>query len=189
MVEDTLLPSLITSPPLLREHRLYQADFLLRQYEFTPDEILSEENHNFNPFLDPKCNWALHNMHLFPVDVNTASLRRLLRVPGIGPTSARRIVTARKTGKLGMPELKRIGVVLKRAQYFICTRDCPTGLSLPAESAVRALIDPGIYSAGVEQLSLFGPQGSGGPALPARAELVSIGEAAEEAVRSLVKAV
>ncbi|NLW78578.1 MAG: putative DNA modification/repair radical SAM protein [Ruminococcaceae bacterium] len=188
VVEDSLLPSVETKPPLLREHRLYQADFLLRQYRFVADEILSEEAPNFNPYLDPKCNWAIHNMHLFPVDVNTASQATLLRVPGIGPLSAKRIVAARKTGRLGMPELKKIGVVLKRAQYFITTADNPTGLHTGREATVRALIDPGVYSAGMEQLSLFGPPGMGLPALPGPGDVATVAQAAEEVVACLAKA-
>lgn len=186
VVEDTLLPSVETKPPLLREHRLYQADFLMRQYEFAADEILSEATPNFNPFLDPKCNWAIHNMHLFPVDVNTASRETLLRVPGIGPTSVRRIVVARRHGRLGLVELKKIGVVLKRAQYFIITADNPSGLSCNRETTVRALIDPGVYSAGVEQLSMFGPSGM---VLPAADDVKTITEAAQEAVKCLMKAI
>ena len=152
---SSLLPAVNTPPPLLREHRLYQADFLMRQYEFTSDEILNEENPNFNPFLDPKCNWAVNNMHLFPVDVNKAPLRELLRVPGIGPTSARRIVKARREGKLGLDELKRMGAVLKRAKYFIITKDDPTGPKFTKELTARALIDPKAFTYGAEQLSLF----------------------------------
>lgn len=182
VVEDTLLPSVDTKPPLLREHRLYQADFLLRQYRFNASEILSDETPNFNPYLDPKCNWAVHNMHRFPVDVNTATHAELLRVPGIGPTSAKRIVAARRAGRLGMPELKRIGVVLKRAQYFIITADNPTGMRTGKETTIRALIDPKVYSAGVEQLSLFGPQGPAGVALPGPADVKDAAEAAEEAI-------
>ncbi|MDL2294778.1 putative DNA modification/repair radical SAM protein, partial [Ruminococcaceae bacterium OttesenSCG-928-D13] len=102
VVEDSLLPSVDTKPPLLREHRLYQADFLMRKYRFAADEILSEQTPNFNPYLDPKCNWAVHNMHYFPVDVNTADQEMLLRVPGIGPTSAERIVIARRSTRLDM---------------------------------------------------------------------------------------
>ncbi len=187
VVEDTLLPSVETKPPLLREHRLYQADWLLRKYQFEADEILSEETPNFNPYLDPKCNWAIHNMHRFPVDVNTASQEELLRVPGIGPTSARRIVVARKNGRLGMAELKRIGVVLKRAQYFIIASDKPFGTHGTRETTVRALIDPSVYSMGVEQLSLFGAPDVG-PALPRSEDVLSIAEAAEEAVLCLAKA-
>ena len=142
--------------PMLREHRLYQADWLMRMYEFNADEILSEQTPDLNPYLDPKCNWAINNMHYFPVDVNKADLNILLRVPGIGPKSARRIIVARRNGSLGMDELKRIGVVLKRAQYFIITRDKPAGLRINRETTTRALIDPGVFSFGVEQLSFFG---------------------------------
>lgn len=119
MNNDKLLPSLDIKPPLLREHRLYQADWLLRFYGFRAEEILSEQDNMFNPLLDPKCNWALNNMHIFPVEINTAPYELLLRVPGIGVTSARRIVAARKMAYLDFDALKKIGVVLKRAQYFI----------------------------------------------------------------------
>mgnify|MGYP002409078743 CR=1 FL=1 len=182
-VSDALLPATDTKPPLLREHRLYQADWLMRRYHFSADEILSDEAPNFNPYLDPKCNWAIHNMHRFPIDVNRAPVEELLRVPGIGPLGAQRIVTARRGGALGLAELKRIGVVLKRAQYFILTRDNPTGYRLKKETAVRALVDPGVFSHGVEQLSLFG---SGGVPLPGPADVKSMAEAAEEAVKCLV---
>lgn len=177
--EHSLLPSIDTKPPLLREHRLYQADWLMRQYGFEAHEILSPETPNFNPYMDPKCNWAINNMHRFPVDVNTASRQELLRVPGIGPTSARRIVVARRNGRLGMAELKRIGVVLKRAQYFISASDWPLPLSAGAsrETAVRALIDPKVYSFGTEQLSMF-DDSSGVNALP-------VAEAVEEKVLCL----
>ena len=155
VAEDTLLPALSTPPPLLREHRLYQADFLMRKYGFRSDEILSEETPNFNPFFDPKCNWAINNMHFFPVDVNKAPKRDLLRVPGIGPTSAQRILTARRESRLGLGELKRIGVVLKRARFFIITKDDRTVSTPNKELTVRALIDPKVYAFGMEQLSLF----------------------------------
>lgn len=154
-VADKLLPALDTKPPLLREHRLYQADWLMRKYHFHVDEILSEANPNFNPYLDPKCNWAVNNFHLFPVNIATADYQTLLRVPGIGPTSALRIIKARRHHKLGMPELKRMGVVLKRAQYFITTADQPTGVKSSRYLTARALMDPHSFSLGVEQLSLF----------------------------------
>ena len=157
VAEYDTLPAIDTKPPLLREHRLYQADFLMRQYHFDADEILSEEAPSFNPYLDPKCNWAVHNMWFFPVDVNAAAKEDLLRVPGIGPLGASRIVAARRTGRLGMAELKKIGVVLKRAQYFILTADFPAGLRFSKETTLRALIDPGAYTLGREQLSLFEP--------------------------------
>jgi len=154
-VSDKMLPAIDTKPPLLREHRLYQADWLMRQYSFAADEILSDADPNFNPFMDPKCNWAVNNLHLFPVDINKASLETLLRVPGIGPTSAKRIVTARKHSRLGLAELKRIGVVLKRAKYFILTVDEPLGQSFSKHTTAKALIDPNSFTLGVEQLSLF----------------------------------
>lgn len=108
-----------TSPPLLREHRLYQADWLLRFYGFTADEIISEDKPFLDPLLDPKCNWAMNNLQLFPVEVNSASYEMLLRVPGIGVKSARRICMARRGNALDFDALKRLGVVLKRAAYFI----------------------------------------------------------------------
>lgn len=184
-VEDTLLPSVDTKPPLLREHRLYQADFLLRQYGFVADEILSAETPDFNPYLDPKCNWAINNMHEFPVDVNTAPREMLLRVPGIGPTSVKRIVIARRHGRLGMTELKRIGVVLKRAQYFIRASDWTIGERLGKESTVRALIDPKVYSCGMEQLSMFG---GASRLLPGQGDAPDVTQAVEEAVLCLTAA-
>lgn len=117
--EDRDLPSLDTRPPLLREHRLYQADFLLRYYGFQAGELLSREKPNFNELLDPKCDWALRHLDLFPVEINTASYEEILRVPGIGPKSAGRIVKARRFGSLDFNNLKKMGVVLKRAHYFI----------------------------------------------------------------------
>ena len=117
--QDKQLPATLDGPPLLREHRLYQADWLLRFYEFEAKELLSEKNPNFNIYFDPKCDWALRHLECFPVEVNTADYHTLLRVPGIGNRSAQRIVKARKTGTLDFSDLKRIGVVLKRAIYFI----------------------------------------------------------------------
>ena len=117
--EDSLLPDLPGGPPLLREHRLYQADWLMRYYGFAAGELLTEKRPNFNAVLDPKCDWAVHHMELFPVEVLQADYFLLLRVPGIGPKSAKRIVEARRSGSLSFEDLKKIGVVLKRAQYFI----------------------------------------------------------------------
>ena len=160
VVESSLLPSLDTKPPLLREHRLYQADWLLRFYGFEAREILDEENPNFNPFLDPKCNWAIHHMEHFPVEVNTASYETLLRVPGIGVRSAKRIVAARRTGSLDLAALKKIGVVLKRAQYFItCRGKLPDAARLRSDNMIRAVLsDKAAAMLGLpqgEQLSLF----------------------------------
>lgn len=117
--DDSSLPVLAGGPPLLREHRLYQADWLLRYYGFTSGELLTESRPNFNVFLDPKCDWALRNLEQFPVEVNRADYFTLLRVPGIGVKSAKRIVKAREFGMLRFEDLKKIGVVLKRALYFI----------------------------------------------------------------------
>ncbi len=117
--EDKELPALPGGPPLLREHRLYQADWLLRFYGFSAGELLSEERPNFNILLDPKADWALRHLELFPVEVNRADYRMLLRIPGIGVKSAQRIVRARRSGALRFEDLKKIGVVLKRALYFI----------------------------------------------------------------------
>ena len=108
-----------TAPPLLREHRLYQADWLLRFYGFKAEEILTEDKPFLDPLLDPKCNWAMNNLQLFPVEVNTAPYEMLLRVPGIGVKSARRIMLARRGGSLDFEALKRLGTVMKRAAYFI----------------------------------------------------------------------
>ena len=116
---NSMLPALPGGPPLLREHRLYQADWLLRYYHFQVSELLSEDRPDFNIFLDPKCDWALHHLEYFPVEINQASYQTLLRVPGIGYKSAERIVKARKRNQLSFDDLKKIGVVLKRALYFI----------------------------------------------------------------------
>lgn len=117
--EDKELPALPGGPPLLREHRLYQADWLLRFYGFKANELLSEERPNFNILLDPKADWALRHLELFPVEVNRADYQTLLRIPGIGVKSAQRIIRARRSGSLHFEDLKKIGVVLKRALYFI----------------------------------------------------------------------
>lgn len=118
--EDNLLP-VVPEPTFLREHRLYQADWLLRFYDFKASELLSV-NQNFNLALDPKANYALNNMNLFPVNIQTASYKLLLRVPGIGVRSAKRIVEARRFTNLRFEDLVKIGVVMKRAKYFIICR-------------------------------------------------------------------
>lgn len=116
--EDSNLPTL-DKPPLLRENRIYQADWLLRFYGFKADELLNEKNPNFNTLLDPKCEWALRNLNIFPLEINKADYYTLLRVPGIGVVSAKRIISARKYCNLQFEHLKKLGVVLKRARYFI----------------------------------------------------------------------
>ena len=117
--EDKDLPALPGGPPLLREHRLYQADWLLRFYDFTVDELLTEERPDFNMMIDPKADWAVRHLELFPVEINRADYHLLLRIPGIGVKSAQRIINARRFGRLNFEDLKKIGVVLKRALYFI----------------------------------------------------------------------
>lgn len=117
--DDGNLPAVGTKPPLLREHRLYQADWLLRFYGFEAEELLTETKPNFNVYLDPKCEWALRHLEYFPIEVNRATYQMLLRVPGIGVKSARRIIGARRSTALNFSDLKKIGVVLKRAHYFI----------------------------------------------------------------------
>lgn len=112
------LPALNT-PPLLREHRLYQADWLLRFYGFSAEELLNENNPNFNTHLDPKTDWALRNINKFPIEINKASTRELMKIPGIGVRSVRKIASARRVRSLDFNDLKKLGVVLKRAQYFI----------------------------------------------------------------------
>lgn len=117
--EDSRLPAVGTLPPLLREHRLYQADWLIRFYGFKAAELLSKRQPNFNLLLDPKCDWAVRHLEAFPVEVMTADYYQLLRVPGLGVNSARRICRARRYGGLRFEDLKKMGVVLKRAMYFI----------------------------------------------------------------------
>lgn len=159
VVSSPELPSLHTEPPLLREHRLYQADWLLRFYGFTVDELLDEQHQNFNPYVDPKCNWALNHMEMFPVEVNKAPLETLLRVPGIGVTSAKRIVTARRVSSIDFNGLKKIGVVLKRAQYFItCKGKMAEGLYISPDAVLRSLISDRcqqLLPQQNEQISLF----------------------------------
>jgi len=115
---DSRLPA-ISAPPLRREHRLYQADWLMRFYGFRSNEIVNEENPNLDLELDPKVTWALRNPHLFPVDVNTADPLMLLRIPGVGTKSVQLILMARKHNRLNSSHLKKMGVVMKRAQFFI----------------------------------------------------------------------
>ena len=162
VVSDRALPALDTPPPLLREHRLYQADWLLRFYGFSAGEILDDEHPDFNPLLDPKCNWAVNHMEHFPVEINAAPYEMLLRVPGIGVKSAMRIRSARRQGKLDFDGLKKLGVVLKRAKYFIV---CNGKSASPLPTDNPAVIAGAISERGLgqrridppEQLSFFAP--------------------------------
>lgn len=141
VAENSVLPEVSTKPPLLREHRLYQADWLLRFYGFKANEILDKDHQSFNPYIDPKCNWAINHMDIFPMEVNRAHYMDLMRVPGIGVTSAKRIVTARRTSRLDFQHLKKMGVVIKRAQYFItCSGKIAEGLKITEDSVLRSLM-------------------------------------------------
>mgnify|MGYP000305953360 CR=1 FL=1 len=164
VVEHALLPAKDTKPPLLREHRLYQADWLLRFYHFRAEELLDEGRPDFDLRLDPKCGWALRHLDQFPVEVQRADYEALLRVPGIGVTSAKRILTARRAGPLSFSGLKKLGVVLKRAQYFItCSGRMLEGLRVREEgilSHLAALDRPALAQVQPEQLSLFGEEGA-----------------------------
>ena len=161
--EDKALPARTDDgPPLLREHRLYQADWLLRYYHFQADELLSEKEPNFNVLFDPKCNWALKHLEYFPVEINRADYEMLLRVPGLGYKSASRIVKARRLGMLDFADLKKLGVVLKRAVYFItCNGKTMYPLRIEEESIARNLLDSRVKlpqevrNLGYRQLSLF----------------------------------
>lgn len=159
--EDSNLPMLPGGPPLLREHRLYQADWLLRYYHFHVDELLSETRPDFNIYLDPKCDWAVRHLEYFPVEIQKADYRTLLRVPGIGYKSAQRIIRARRHANLGFDDLKRMGVVLKRALYFItCSGRMMYPTKLDEDYIVRNLVSDRtmvpkeLRNQGYEQLTL-----------------------------------
>lgn len=157
MNDDSALPSVDTKPPLLREHRMYQADWLLRYYGFSASEILDERHPDFSVNLDPKANWAVNNLALFPIDVNTAPYEMLLRVPGIGVTSAKRICVSRRVAHLDFDALKRIGVVLKRAQFFITVKGRYMNNFPLKESFLRTNLEIGALPSlgGYTQTSLF----------------------------------
>ena len=159
VTHSPLLPSPLSfRPPLLREHRLYQSDWLLRFYHFQADELLSPDHPTLNPQLDPKCSWAMSHLEYFPVEVNTADYHTLLRVPGIGVVSARRILSARRWRSLDHTALGKLGVVLKRAQYFItCSGKMTPALRVTPAGVLRALtlLEAPALPAPYEQLSLF----------------------------------
>lgn len=159
VVEHALLPARNVKPPLLREHRLYQADWLLRFYGFRAEELLDTAHPDFDPRVDPKCSWALAHPDFFPVEVNTADYETLLRVPGVGVVSARRILSARRAGRLHIDDLRRLGVVMKRAQYFLtASGKIAEGLRFTQDTLLRSLIAaerPLLPQMPMEQLSLF----------------------------------
>lgn len=161
VVENALLPSKDVKPPLLREHRLYQADWLLRFYGFRAEELLDEQTPDFNPLVDPKCSWALAHLSFYPVEVNTADYETLLRIPGIGVISARRILVSRRACRLKIDDLSKLGVVMKRAQYFLTASGrMAEGLRFSQDSLLRNLIAaerPLLPQPETQQLSLFDP--------------------------------
>ncbi len=137
---DARMPALGSQPPLLRENRLYQTDWLMRFYGFQVHEILNDAHPNLEADIDPKLSWALRNLHLFPVDVNTADYEMILRVPGIGVSSAKKIVAARKFGLLRSDQLRKIGVAYNRARHFIRCADSGFRLGTPEASLVKSAI-------------------------------------------------
>ena len=151
---------ILKSPPLIRENRLYQADWLLRFYGFEAKELLDENKPDFDLALDPKCDWALRNIHLFPLEINKADYNMLLRVPGIGVKSAMRIVSARRFSTIDFEDLKKLGIVLKRAQYFITCKGKHFGIKSMNEELIRSkIIDKASVNDGIIQLSLFDKPG------------------------------
>ena len=150
---DKRLPVLTTKPPLLREHRLYQADWLMRFYKFEYNEILDEKNPFLDPDLDPKVVWALRHPECFPVDLQTADYEMILRVPGIGVRSAQLIVSGRRYSKIRLEHLKKMGVVLKRAKYFIYDNNVPRELRKLYPEMIRPLLLTGKPKS--DQLDLF----------------------------------
>lgn len=138
--DHTSLPQIGSAPPLLRENRLYQTDWLLRFYDFRLDELLDPTTPHLDLAVDPKLAWALRNPHQFPVDVNRAEYRDIVRVPGIGIQSARKIVQARRFGRLYEHQLRKIGLAFNRARYFITYADAPFSLGAPAMEDVRRSI-------------------------------------------------
>lgn len=120
---DKMLPSIGTQPPLLRENRLYQTDWLMRFYQFDVKEILNQQNPHLDTDIDPKLSYALRNLHLYPIDINTADYHLILRIPGIGVQSAKKIITARRFGKIYAYQLKKLGIAYNRAKFFMTCAD------------------------------------------------------------------
>ncbi len=151
---DDRLPAL-KQPPLVREHRLYQADWLLRFYNFQVNEIVNDANPELDLEVDPKVSWALRHPEFFPIDVNTASYEAILRIPGVGVLSAKKIITARRYGRLTSYQLQKIGVVMKRAKYFIVCRELPVSTvnEVSPETIRKQLIDEKIKEKDRFQLS------------------------------------
>ena len=153
--KDPKLP-VLNSPPLVRENRIYQADWLLRFYNFEAKELLDEANPNFDLELDPKCDWALRNIGHFPVEINKADYNTILRIPGIGVRSARRIIAARKFTNLDFCDLKKMGIVLKRAKHFITCKGKYFGLKdINPETIRNEIVNPYKNARDIRQVSMF----------------------------------
>lgn len=152
--EEKMLPAIGSAPPLLRENRLYQSDWLMRFYGFDATEIVDEQHPNLDLDVDPKLAWALRNPQQFPVDINYAEYRMILRVPGIGVRSAKKIMQARRFGKIHIDQLKRLGVAYNRAQHFIRCADTPKFLKEQLPSQIRQQILQSGQSKYQKQLSL-----------------------------------
>lgn len=137
---DSRMPAIGTQPPLLRENRLYQTDWLMRFYGFEVKELLNPKNPNLDTDMDPKLGWALRNLEQFPVDLNTADYQMILRVPGIGVQSAQKIVQARRFGRLYTYQVKKMGIAYNRARFFIRCADTPYALQEPDAPRLKGLI-------------------------------------------------
>jgi predicted DNA-binding helix-hairpin-helix protein len=181
--EDSLLPALPTGPPLKREHRLYQADWLLRFYGFQASELLNEDRPYFNVMLDPKEDWAIRHLEFYPIEINQATKEDLLRVPGIGVRSANRILTARKSTKLSFHDLKKLGIVLKRALFFItCNGHMMYPTKLEEDYLVRNLtsdrerVQFGTDAMTYRQMSLFDTEQFNPPILQEDRLQAAVGE-------------
>ncbi|MDR2902988.1 MAG: putative DNA modification/repair radical SAM protein [Clostridiales bacterium] len=175
------LPDII-NPPMLREHRLYQADWLLRFYGFKADDLFNDQNEQLNLNMDPKCQWAINHISLFPVEINRADYMTLLRIPGVGVRSAQKIMSARRVGALSFENLKKMGIVLKRAKYFItCGGKMMTGIPILYPEVLTMRLTENKINESCDQLSLWDAmktaprltdarQTAGAPALSAAAQ-------------------
>jgi predicted DNA-binding helix-hairpin-helix protein len=156
---DNRLPLIGTQPPLIRENRLYQTDWLMRFYGFHINELLNDTNPHLDIDIDPKLSWALRNLQFFPVDINVAAHSMIIRVPGIGIGSANKIIAARKFGRLRIDQLKKIGVAYNRAQYFIRCADSPYQLKEYQHTQIKSFIlaesESKYAKSGITQLTMF----------------------------------
>jgi putative DNA modification/repair radical SAM protein len=158
--ENSLLPQIGSRPPLVRENRLYQTDWLLRFYDFNLDEILNDKHQQLDLEIDPKLSWALRNPHYFPIDINRADYKQIIRIPGVGRGSAMKIIQARKFGRLHEYQVKKMGIAFNRARHFMLCADTPILLGSPSMDYVRRSIlqkntNKNIQNLANAQLSLF----------------------------------